>query len=371
MSGIKYPRAKPYISKSSKKEILDKFNIILDTGNLIQGKYVKELEDKFAEFIGCKYAIATNSCTSALEILIKSLNITNKKILVPSQTFVATGNSVILSGNTPVFTDMNKDTFCMSFKSIQENMSADVAAIILVHMGGLISPEYYEIKSFCDKHNIILIEDAAHAHGSKINNLSAGTLGIAGCFSFYPTKLMTTAEGGMITTNDKELANTIKLYRNHGGDGRNFIYNSSNYRMTELSAAIGLSQLKELPNFIQSRNIIANHYINGLKNIDQITLLPTYDFIKNSYWNFYFILEKNISRDKFTNYLLENGIQTGDAYSPACHQQPAFKNYIGNQNFSVTENILQRHVSLPMYIGITKKDIDYIINTIKVALQVG
>ena len=364
MSGIKYPRAKPYISESSKKEILDRFSKILNTGNLIQGKYVKELEDKFAAFIGTKYAVATNSCTSALEIVIKSLDITNKKILVPSQTFVATGNSVILSGNTPVFTDMNKDTLCMSFKSLKENMSKDVAAIILVHMGGLITPEYTKIKSYCDKHDIILIEDAAHAHGSKINNLSAGNLGEAGCFSFFPTKLMTTGEGGMITTNNKELANQARLYRNHGGDGRNFTYNSSNYRMTELNAAIGLSQLEELPNFIEARNKIAKAYIEGLKNVKNIILLPTYDFIKNTYWNFYFILNESISREKFTKYLLRKGIQTGDAYYPSCHQQLAFEDYIGDQDFSVTEDILQRHISLPMYVGMTEEDIDYIIDAI-------
>ena len=364
MNGIKYPRAKPYISEHSKKEILNRFTKILDTGNLIQGNYVKELEDKFAKFIGTKYAVATNSCTSALEIVIKSLGITNKKILVPSQTFVASGNAVILSGNTPVFTDINKDTLCMSFKSIQENMSKDVAAIMLVHMGGLITPEYYEIKSYCDKHNIILIEDAAHAHGSKIDNLSAGNLGEAGCFSFYPTKLMTTGEGGMITTNNKELADKAKLYRNHGGDGRNFTYNSSNYRMTELNAAIGLSQLEELPYFIKARNTIANNYIEGLKNVKHITLLPTYDHIKNSYWNFYFVLNKEFSREKFVNYLLEKGIQTGDAYTPSCHQQKAFEKYIGDQDFSAIEDVLQRHVSLPMYVGMTTEDIDYIINAI-------
>ena len=364
MSGIKYPRAKPYISQHSKEEILGRFTKILNTGNLIQGKYVKELEDRFADFVETKYAIATNSCTSALEIVIKSLGIVNKKILVPSQTFVATGNAVILSGNTPVFTDMNKDTLCMSFKSIKENMSKDVAAIMLVHMGGLISPEYYEIKSYCDKHDIILLEDAAHAHGSKIDNLSAGNLGEAGCFSFYPTKLMTTGEGGMITTNNKELADKARLYRNHGGDGRTFTYNSSNYRMTELNAAIGLSQLEELPYFIKARNTIANNYIKGLKNVKHIKLLPTYDHIKNSYWNFYFVLNKEFSREKFANYLLEKGIQTGDAYTPSCHQQIAFEDYIGDQDFSVTEDILQRHVSLPMYVGMTTEDIDYIINTI-------
>jgi len=363
---IKYPRAKPHFSNNAKRRAVSYFKEILDTGNLIQGKYVKELEAAFAKFIGMKYAIATNSCTSALEIVIKSCGIKNKKILVPSQTFVATGNAVITSGNTPVFVDMDKNTLCMSLTSIQNNMSDDVAAIILVHIGGLITPEYYKIKSYCDKNSILLIEDSAHAVGSSIDDQKAGSLGIAGCFSFYPTKIMTTGEGGMITTNSKMIADLCRLYRNHGGDGKNFYYNSSNYRMTEISASIGLVQLEEIDLFIMERNRVASTYSRLLANLEKINILPTYDNIFNCYWNFYFILDNSVDRTDFQRQLLKHGIQTGDAYSPPCHKQKAFCSYIlPNQDFSVTDDILQRHISLPMYIGLRENDIKYITTKIK------
>ena len=143
---IKYNRAKPKFSKSDIENIMPKVESILNSGMLLQGKYVSEFEFEFAKKVGSKYAIATNSCTSALEIAIKSLNIKDKKILVPTQTFVATGNSVVLSGNTPVFTDIDEETLCMSFDSIKQNVDDETAAIIIVHMGGLITPDYYKIK---------------------------------------------------------------------------------------------------------------------------------------------------------------------------------------------------------------------------------
>jgi perosamine synthetase len=367
---IKYPRAKPYFSDRSKQKAVFYFKKILDTGNLIQGKYVKELEDKFANFIGTKYAIATNSCTSALEIVIKASGIKDKKILVPSQTFVATGNAVITSGNTPVFVDMHEDTLCMSFESIKKNMTSDVAAIILVHIGGLITPEYYKIKSYCEENSIYLFEDSAHAIGSNIDGRRSGTLGTASCFSFYPTKIMTTGEGGMITTDSEELADLCRIYRNHGGDGRNFYYNASNHRMTEISAAIGLTQINEVGMFIEDRNRIASSYINHLSDVENIRLLPTYEHIFNCYWNFYFILDDSIDREDFRIKLLKHGIQTGDAYSPPCHLQKVFNSYISsNQDFSVTERVLKNHVSLPMYTELQEEDIKYIVTRVKEALK--
>ena len=366
---IKYPRAKPYFSNDSKKKATVYFNEIINTGNLIQGKYVKEFEDRVAEYIGTKYAVATNSCTSALEITIKSLNIKNKKILVPSQTFVATANAVILSGNIPVFTDINKDTFCLSLESIKQNVTEDVAAIILVHIGGLITPEYYDIKKFCDENNIVLLEDAAHAFGSKIDGKNAGNLGVAGCFSFFPTKIITTGEGGVITTNSQDLAEAARLYRNHGGDGKNFYYNSSNYRMTEINASIGLTQLDEIEFFISQRNKIADMYVDALKEETKIKFLPTYKNIHNSFWNIYCTLENELDREVVMEKLLNKGIQTGNAYFPSCHHQPAFKNYLPDEHsISVTESVLKRHISLPMYVGLQKHDVYYIASSLKEVL---
>ena len=240
---ISYPRAKPYFSNGDIDDILDEIKDTLQSGNLVQGERVKEFEDKFAKMVGTKYAIATNSCTSALELSIRSLGVNGKKILVPTETFVATGNSVILSGNTPVFTDIDKSTLCMSYDTIMDRMTDDVAAIIIVHMGGLITPDIDKIRDYCKYNSIHLIEDAAHAHGSKkmsivngcyVKSEYAGSLGIAGCFSFYPTKVMTTGEGGMITTDSKSLMEMARTLRNHGGDGRLGLYSASNDRMTEI-----------------------------------------------------------------------------------------------------------------------------------------
>ena len=189
---IKYQRAKPYFSGDDRKDILSKVDNILTTGYISQGKYVSEFEQKFAEKIGVVHAIATSSCTSALEISIRALGLKNKKILVTTNTFVASVNSIILSGNIPLIVDIDEETLCMSKESILDNLDDNVGAIMWVHMAGLISPQFFEIKSICDEKNIFIIEDAAHAHGASVDGVMAGNLGEVGCFSFYPSKVLAT-----------------------------------------------------------------------------------------------------------------------------------------------------------------------------------
>ena len=174
----------------------------------------------------------------------------------------------------------------------------------------------------------------------------------------------------MITTDSKELADLCRIYRNHGGDGRNFYHNASNHRMTEISACIGITQLNEVESFIKDRNRIALSYCNHMSDIKNIRLLPTYENIFNCYWNFYFVLDGDVNREDFKSKLLKHGIQTGDAYSPPCHEQKAFNSYVNpNQDFSVTERVLKRHVSLPMYVGLAEDDIEFIIAKIKEILE--
>ena len=365
---ILYPRANLKFSKENIDEILKEIENVLVSGNLIQGNKVQEFENKFAKMVGTKFAVATNSCTSALEISIKSLGIKNKKILVPTETFMATANAVILSGNTPVFTDIDASTLCMSYDTIMDRITPDVSAIIIVHMGGLITPDIEKIRDYCKNYDIFLIEDAAHAHGSEYNGKTksehAGSIGDVGCFSFYPTKLMTTGEGGMITTNDISIFNMAQLLRNHGGNGQVGFYPASNDRMTEISAVLGISQLKYLEKFVEKRNYIAGRYRELLRDVSEITLFGEYDNIKNSYWNFYFLLE-NMNRDEFKEEMFKLGVQTGDAYSPPCHKQPVFKKYISNFRFDVAEDILKRHISLPMYVDLNDDDIKSITNKVK------
>ena len=378
---IKYPRAKPYFSKSDRKEITTKIDGILESGYLAQGKYVAEFETKFAEKIGSKYGIATNSCTSALEVSIRALGIYDKTILVPTNTFVASVNSIILSGNRPMIVDIDKSTLCMSVDSILENLTDDVGAIMWVHMAGLISPDIIFIKEMCKEKGIYLIEDAAHAHGAKYYNeykdetLRAGNIGDVGCFSFYPSKVMATGEGGMITTNHDDLNDKARIMRYHGVTrpegalkgvdyGVDAHYPSQNFRMTETSAIIGLSQLSHLDEFVAKRNWIADGYNYRLRDVEGISLLPIQEFSVSSYWNYYFILDSNIDRDKLSNYLHMNGVENANAYYPACHHHAIYEDYV-LENYPVAENILKRHLSLPMYYTLSQEDINIITDIVK------
>ena len=360
---MKYPRAKPYFSEVDRKEIVSKIDGILESGHIAQGKYVAEFEDKFSEEVGSKYGIATNSCTSALEVSIRALGVKNKTILVPTNTFVASVNSIILSGNTPLIVDINEETLCMSLDSISENMSNDVGAILWVHMAGLVTTDVLVAREICKKLNIHLIEDAAHAHGASVYDshydriFKAGNIGDVGCFSFYPSKVLATGEGGMITTNNDEVADRCRIMRYHGvtraeGDlegvdyGVTAHYPSQNFRMTETSAIMGISQLSNLQKFTRKRNHIADSYSFGLKDVDGISILPSSDFSYSSYWNYYFILDKSIDRDKLSNYLHKNGIENANAYYPACHQHEFYKDYVLS-DYPIANDILKRHLSLP------------------------
>ena len=258
---VKYPRAKPYFSKKDKKSILKDISGILNSGMLTQGAYVLEFESRFKKEIGTNYAVATSSCTSALEIAIKSLGIYGKKILVTTNTWMSCANVILLTNNTPVFVDINADTLNMDTIKKLDGSSA----ILWVHMAGLIHPDFFKIKKICDAKGIKIIEDCAHAHGATLNGKKAGSIGDVGCFSFYPTKIMATGEGGMITTNSKEIADKADIYRNHGTTrnpqkvlgldyGVTCHYPSQNYRMTEIAGILGLYQLSHLSKFVSKRN---------------------------------------------------------------------------------------------------------------------
>lgn len=373
---VKYPRAKPQFSLEMKRGILNDISKILDTGMLTQGVHVAEFEDKFKYKIGTKYAVATSSCTSALEIAIRTLGLEDTNILVTTNTWMSCANVILLTGNSPVFVDIDPDTLNMSTTDLLDKLQDDnVGAILWVHMAGLISPDFFKVKAICDQKGIRIIEDCAHAHGATIEGKYAGSLGDVGCFSFYPTKIMATGEGGMITTNNADVAAKADIYRNHGTTrnpqkvlgldyGVTCHYPSQNYRMTEIAGILGKYQLEQLQSFVESRNRVADLYRKYLKDVPGINLLPKYD--GHSYWNFFILLEKNIDRDEFAKILLhEYGIQTANAYAPALHQQEMFEPYLNKTKLPVADDILTRHISLPMYVTLTALDILHITDCIK------
>ena len=375
---IKYPRAKPYFFKKDKRFIARNITKILNSGMLTQGIYVKKFEEEFASTVtGTRYAIATNSCTSALEIAIRSIGIKNKKILVPTQTFVASVNAIIMSGNIPVILDID-DTMSISADQVIDHVlhDSEVEAVLWVHVAGLISPKFEFVKSICDAEGVCIIEDAAHAHGATSGDLPAGSIGDVGCFSFYPTKIMAIGEGGMITTDNEQIARESRILRDHGtvrhdevveglDYGVNAKYVSQNFRMTEMAAVVGLAQLRRLNKFVLRRNLIAYQYISRLTEVDEIQFIPQNINNINSYWNFYIVLNKYINREIFARSLLyDYGIQTANAYDPPCHKQKLYKQYTIN-SYPIADNLLKHHISLPMYYELSSRDIKYITKAIK------
>lgn len=371
-------RTKPHIPKEDHKEILERISNILDTEMLVQSKYVSEFENMFAEYCGTKYAVTTNSGGTCLEVAMRASGLENKKIIVPTQTYIASVSSIIRSGNIPLIVDIDENTHCLNADIIEKNITDDVGGVMLVHMAGYVTPDYYNIKKLCDKHNILLFEDASHAVGSKIDDIHSGNLGYAGCFSLFATKIITTGEGGIITTNDKDFADRCKILRDHGAirnpapiSGVDFgvscKYVSSNYKMTEMTAALGISQLKRANEFVDKRNIINKRYREKIKN-PKIKFLDIPDNIVNTWWHYIIELPKGTTLEQRTEIckvlFADHKIPTANAYWPPCHQQEAFKDYTVGQSYENAEGLLSRHLSIPMYVEMTMEQVDYISDVI-------
>ena len=194
---MKIPPAKIYFSKEDRQSILEKIDQALESGQLTMGKHGQAFEKEFARCIGTHYAIAVNSGTSAIEIPFRIWGVQGKEVLVPTNTFFATVLAVMHAGAKVRFVDCDPTTFSISVESLRENLTEETAAVVVVHIGGFVSPHMPEIQRMCSERNILLFEDAAHAHGSQLNGQKAGTFGNAASFSFYPTKVMTSAEGGI------------------------------------------------------------------------------------------------------------------------------------------------------------------------------
>lgn len=360
--------------------IKDGIDEVLRSGYLTMGEKVARFEKTFAEFTGARYAIATSSGTSSLEIILRAIGVAGGTVIVPSNTMMASPVSVIHAGARVIFADCNRENLQLAPQDLKRKMRADMRAVMLVHIGGIISPELDEIKAICDDAGVFLIEDAAHAHGATIDGRQAGTLGIAGSFSFYPTKVLVTAEGGMITTDDENIYRKALSLRDHGrtADDPNVHTDIGyNWRFSELHAVLGIMQMKKADAILARRRNLARRYDEKLKGVKGIRKLAVPPNIKSSYYKYIVFLDENIDRDTVKKKLKEQyGISlTGEVYSNPCHSQPAFKNYPGAvandpaDDFPNTEYISRRHICLPLYPGLTEEEIDYVVDGLKRVLQ--
>tara|TARA_B100000575_G_scaffold291984_1_gene299219 strand:+ start:19282 stop:20427 length:1146 start_codon:yes stop_codon:yes gene_type:complete len=370
---MKYRTASPFFAEEDIDHILHETRKILSgEGLLSMGKNVDEFENLFSEYTGSRGSVATNSCTSALEIALMSIGVSHgDEVIVPVQTFIATGSAVLRVGGTPVFCNVNHN-FLIDFESLKETITSATKAVILVHFSGLLHEDINEIKNYLEEKNIYLIEDAAHAPGASFNNKKAGTFGDLSCFSFFSTKNMTTGEGGMITSNNSDLLKICSSIRNRGIDtdkeSESFIRLGGNYRMTEFQALLGKTQLNRLDEINSTRNEIANIYMQNLYSCFEEGLIEypiVKDGIYHAYWRFWVRLKEGIDRKDIKDSLKKESITSDWAYDPLLHLQPLFTNNFDQSiNFSKSEELASRHICIPIHTQIKNEDAEFISSTL-------
>lgn len=370
------PPAKPYFLLGDIEEIKGYVEKILASGMLTLHTYTREFEEKFAKLCGVRNAVAVNSGTAALEIALRCMELNaGDEVLVPTNTFSATAATVFFAGAKPTLTDMDPKTLCIDADNIQKYMTNNTKGVIVVHIGGLVCPDMKAVSEVCEDHKLFLVEDAAHAHGSMIYGKPAGSLGDAGCFSFYPTKVMTTGEGGVVTTDDDKMTEKARVLRDQGKENlaSNMIVELGyNWRMDEISAAIGLVQLRRLPQIIKRRNKIAKCYDQALSKMSSIEPLKNPPNILHNYYKYVALLDHGIDREKLKESLRTHGVRFGgEVYWPPLHMQPIYQKLLGTRkgDFPMAEDVCSRMVALPMYTQMTIEEAEYVVQTIKEVLS--
>ncbi len=354
----------PYFSEESLDAILSDVRLMLKSGRLTDGPYAQIFEKEFAQYHNVKYAVSVNSGTAALDVALRHFNLKGREVIVPTNTFVSTPNSVLFAGGKPVFADMNEDSLGIDVDDVKRKVTSKTAGVIVVHIAGLICPEIKELKQFCDEKGFFLLEDCAHAHGATVDCQKSGTFGDVGCFSFYPTKVMTSGDGGMIITNNASLDEDSKCLRTCGQNvDRQAVMLGHNWRLNEMAAIVGKHKLDHLEEFVAKRNEVAKWYQKALTNIDGITLFRIPPNFRHSYYKYPLKLAGNIDRLKLAFLLKEkHGIETGHVYYPPCHLQPFYMENFGTRagDLPTSERVLKQVLCLPMHYGITQENVSYI-----------
>ena len=363
MKPRRLPRAKPHFPEEDVAALLAEFGGILRSGRLTRGPHLERFEREFAAQVGVGHAVGLSSGTAPLEIALRFWQVEGKEVIVPTNTFVASANAVLLAGGTPVLADISPACLSGSYAQIKARLTSRTRGVMVVHLAGIIPPQIEEIQQLCRERGLFLLEDAAHAHGASWRNRPAGSLGDAAGFSFFPTKVITCGEGGMLTTDDPGLADFARSYRCHGLDDQTgeLVRLDNNYRLPELSAALGVKQLARLGEFVAERNRLATRYLEQLAGIPGLGLFPPLPDQVHSYYKFPVLLPPGSNRQQVAQCLQEEfGVETGSAYWPPCHHHPLYRDHFPPALFPVAEEILPGILSLPLFIGLEQADIDWV-----------
>jgi len=362
--------SEPDLSKLELKNATDAVRSGFISGSA--GKYIKEFEEEFAKFCGVEFGVACNSGTAALQLAIRVANIKEgDEVIVPTFTNIASLLCIVYAGAKPVLIDSRADTWCMDETQVEAKVNSRTKAILPVHIYG--HPVKMDtIMQIAKKHNLLVIEDAAEAHGATCDGKMVGSFGELSCFSFYANKIITTGEGGMTLTSSQKFADKMKVLRNLAfQDTVRYLHEDLgyNYRMTNIQAAIGVAQLSRINQFIEKKREMAQWYNKGLKKVKGVTLPVEMPWAKNVYWMYGIVIDEQkfgMSKEVLMQELKKRGIDSRSFFIPM-HQQPVFHSMglFKGESYPVSEKIGKNGLYLPSGLTIKKNQVSYICKTIK------
>lgn len=378
----------PY-STEDKRYISQETARVLDSGMLSMGRCTAAFEEAFAGFVGVDHCVAVSNGTAALEAILRALDVYGRAVIVPTNTFMATALAVMHAGARVVFADSDPATLCLDPADVERRLDDDVAAVIHVHIGGIMAPSVHRIASLCETRGIAFVEDCAHAQGSSLEGRAAGSIGIAGAFSFFPTKVLTTGEGGAITTRDPELDARARVIRNQGKDphrGGRIGYPGHNLRISEMTAVLGMQQVDRAADIIHRRREVAAMYDALLEDVDTITPVAIPPGAVSTYYKYLANLPEGCDRTKVKRIMKEElGVSlTGEVYAELCHEEPLWDDYtycgvpravgcskpgckcdVRQNDFPGADRLKDRHICLPLYPGLDEADARWVVTALE------
>lgn len=367
----KIPLAKPYVGEEEVEAVSE----VIRSGVLSFGPKLAEFEHKFAEFIGTKHAIAVNSGTSGLHLCMKVLNIKpGDEVITTPFSFVASANPIIFEGGKPVFADINEKTYNIDPQKLEEAITKKTKAIMLVHLFGR-PCNMKAITQISEKRRIPIIEDACEALGATYNGRKVGTFGRAAVFAFYPNKQITTGEGGIIVTNDHEIAKVCRSWLNQGrddnGEWLNHVRIGYNYRLDEMSCALGIEQLKKIDFILRKRKEIAERYNSSFRNIENLITPFIESYSEISWWVYYLRAKENLDRNRIIEYLNKNSVSSRGYFDPPIHLQPVYKKIFGyhSNEFPISEKVAKSGFIIPFFVDMSEEQIEKVCTTVIEAIR--
>jgi perosamine synthetase len=353
--------SKPYFSEVRRKAIAGDIEDILASGRLMFGPWLKKFEESYTQLTERKFAIGLNTCTTALQIALTYADVRGKEVLVPAGSFITDVSVVKFAGGIPVLVDMNPDTLGPDLSDLKRKITANTRAMIWVHLVGIVASDHQALLEFARSHEIFLLEDAAHAHGAVADGKPAGSFGDASAFSFYPTKIITSGTGGMLTTDDGELAKFAREMRIFGKreGSTEIIHHGNDWFLDEIRACVGYHHTEDLEEQVARRREIAQLYAALFSNQPGFQLLNVPDGSAPAWYQYPIFLDASIDREALARRLLEvHNIEAKGIYRPI-HQETIFAN-LNDGSLRSTEETLLRSLCIPMHGGLRNADIDRI-----------